>query len=157
MDVNAKRIAAWRASKEADWEVAGSKLRTKHPTRELFEAWLAKQTDKGKSQANAKARGGQPAVPVRRPAPVVDEPKIVELPDDAPAAAAAAAAVAPGDDGRLVGPGAQSAMQMVARAIQELLSKGKAQYEAKEYEKCIESHQNVIKVVPQVLGYVYPI
>ena len=55
MDENGKRIAAWRASKEAEWGMPGSKLRTKHPTRELFEAWLARQADKGRSQAKAKA------------------------------------------------------------------------------------------------------
>ena len=152
MDENAKRIAAWRASKEAEWEQEGSKLRTKHPTRDVFEAWLTKQTQKGKTQANAKARGGSAPGPAggaaaRRPAP--DEPKIVELPDDEPAAAPA-----PGEDGKLVGPGAASAMQMAARAISELLAKGKAQYQAKEYAKCIESHENVIKFVPQVLGCV---
>lgn len=149
MEENAKRIAAWRASKEAEWEVEGSKLRTKHPTREVFEEWLTKQTQKGRTQANAKARGDSApgaagGAAARRPSP--DEPKIVEPPGDKPAAPA------PGEDGKLVGPGAASAMQMAARAITELLAKGKAQYQAKEYAKCIESHENVIKFLPQVLG-----
>ena len=55
MEENTKLIAAWRASKEAEWQVAGSKLRTKHPTRAGFETWLRKQIDKGRSKAKAKA------------------------------------------------------------------------------------------------------
>lgn len=36
----AVKLAAWRASKEAEWEQEGSNLRRKHPDRHNFESWM---------------------------------------------------------------------------------------------------------------------
>ena len=36
---------AWRAAKEKEWDVKGSKLRRKHLTREKFEAWMDEQVN----------------------------------------------------------------------------------------------------------------
>lgn len=53
MDENAKRIAEWRAAKEKEWATDGSKLRTKYSTRDAFEAWMARQVEKGQKRINA--------------------------------------------------------------------------------------------------------
>ena len=39
-------VAEWRAAKVGEWNTPGSKLRKKHPTSELFHAWMNRQCER---------------------------------------------------------------------------------------------------------------